>query len=230
VTGANPWPELFGPVPERELRQLAKVRRFGRGEIVFHQDDPGDSLHVVTSGRLAARVTTELGESATLAIYGVGSAFGLLSVVRPGLDRTATMVALEPAETLQVSAATFAKLRAQYPALDQGVEQLLVDQLATTNRLLVEALYLPVQQRVRRRLLDLVATYGTPGTTDVVIPLSQEHLADLAGTTRETVNRVLRAEEEAGRVSLGRRQVTVHLAQARARPGAAVSRSRPPAR
>ena len=227
------WSQLFSEIPERELRQVAKLRRFGRGEIVFHQDDPGDALHIVVSGRFAARVTTDLGEAATLAIYGPRQAFGLLSVLRPGLRRTATMMALEPAETLLMTSAVFDRLRQEHPHLRSSVEQILVDQLAATNERLVEALYLPVQQRVRRRLAELAHTYGTPGATDVVIPLSQEHLADLAGTTRETVNRVLRQEEEAGRVTLGRRQVTLHLGrptERAPRAGGAVSPARRPAR
>ena len=77
---------------------------------------------------------------------------------------------------------------------------------------LVEALYTPATRRVVERLRGLAALYADQeGQRAVLIPLGQEHLAGLAGSTRETVNRVLKSEQQRGGVELGRNRITVHL-------------------
>ena len=202
--------DLFAAVPEGELLAVGQPRVFDRDEVVFHQDDPGDTLHVVQAGRFAARITTDVGDTVTLAVFVPGQVFGLLAALRREQRRTATIVALENAETLSLSFDGFTRLRAAHPEVSVATESLLVDLLGAANDRLVEALYLPAQQRVRRRLLELARLYGD-GEPDVTVPLSQDYLADLAGTTRETVNRVLKQEVEQGSVTLARRQITVHL-------------------
>lgn len=201
--------DVFAGVPADELRQAGRRRTFGRGEVVFHEGDPGDSLHRVARGRFAARVTTPLGDVATFAVHGPGEVFGLLAVLHPEARRTATVAALEPAETFALPASAFARIRAAHPEVADAVEQLLVEMLLASSRRLVEALYTPVHLRVRARLRDLARIYGDGGGEAVTIPLSQEDLAGLAGTTRETVNRVLQDEQARGAVLLARRRITI---------------------
>jgi CRP/FNR family cyclic AMP-dependent transcriptional regulator len=201
--------DVFADVPELELRNSGRRRKFGRGEIVFHEGDPGDSLHRVTTGRFAARVTTPLGDVATFAVHAPGEVFGLLAVVHPDARRTATVIALQPSETFAIPRSAFVRLKATYPGMASAVEQLLVEMLTASSNRLVEALYTPVHLRVRARLRDLARIYGDGGSEPITIPLSQEDLAGLAGTTRETVNRVLQDEQERGTVTLARRRITV---------------------
>jgi len=130
-------------------------------------------------------------------------------VLHPEARRTATVAALEPAETFTMPASAFARLKAAHPGVAVAVEQVLVEMLATSSSRLVEALYTPVHLRVRARLRDLAHIYGGDGTAPVTIPLSQEDLAGLAGTTRETVNRVLHDEQERGALTLARRRITM---------------------
>ena len=201
--------DVFADVPELELRNSGRRRKFGRGEIVFHEGDPGDSLHRVTTGRFAARVTTPLGDVATFAVHAPGEVFGLLAVVHPDARRTATVIALQPSETFTIPRSAFVRLKATYPGMASAVEQLLVEMLTASSNRLVEALYTPVHLRVRARLRDLARIYGDGGSEPITIPLSQEDLAGLAGTTRETVNRVLQDEQERGTVTLARRRITI---------------------
>jgi len=201
--------DVFGAVPEQELRQAGRRRRFDRGEVVFHRDDPGDSLHRVESGRFAARIITPVGDSATVSLHGPGEVFGLLAVVGAVPRRTATVVALERAETLAIPRSAFLRMREAHPGVRDAIEQLLAAQLAETSNRLVEALYTPVAMRVRARLVELAGLYGDPAAGEVVVPLSQEHLAGLSGTTRESVNRILKQEQERGTVRLARSRIVV---------------------
>jgi CRP-like cAMP-binding protein len=201
--------DVFAQVPELELRLAGRRRKFSRGEVVFHEGDVGDCLHRVTMGRFAARVTTPLGDVATFAVHGPGEVFGLLAVLHPDARRSATVVALEKAETLAVPKSGFELLRRAHPAIGSAVEHLLCEMLVASSNRLVEALYTPVHLRVRARLRDLSHIYAGSEDGPVTIPLSQDDLAGLAGATRETVNRVLQDEQERGAVALARRRITI---------------------
>jgi CRP-like cAMP-binding protein len=90
------WRLLQG-VPEEEVRLLlskARRRNFRRGEVVFHRDDPADSLHLIVKGRFAIRVMTPLGEQATIAVRGPGDSFGEMALVGQAARRSATVEAL----------------------------------------------------------------------------------------------------------------------------------------
>jgi CRP/FNR family transcriptional regulator, cyclic AMP receptor protein len=202
--------ELFSDLPSGELQRvltLARRRTFGRGEVVFHEGDPADSLHLISKGRFAVRVTTRLGETAMLAIRRPGEAFGELALVSEA-PRSATVAALEAAETYSIYRREFDELRREHPVVNGVLVTVLAAEVRRMNELIVEAFYVGAEQRVLRRLRDLAAVYGD-GASSVTIPLTQEDLAGLAGTSRATVNRALREEESRGTVKLGRGKTTV---------------------
>jgi CRP-like cAMP-binding protein len=204
------WPLLAG-VPEEEVRRLVSIARrrtFSRGEVVFHRDDPGDVLHLVVKGRFAVRSTTPLGDTVTIAVRGPGDCFGEMALVSDEPRRIATVAALEAAETLGVGRTEFDRLCATHPAVTRVLLAFLVAEVRRLNERLVEALFLPVERRVLRRLAELCELY--PGEEDrLVIPLTQEELANLAGTTRPTVNLVLREEQRRGALELRRGEIVV---------------------
>lgn len=196
-------------VPEEEVRRLVSVARrrvFSRHEVVFHRDDPADSLHLVNRGRFAIRIMTPLGDTATIGIRGPGDSFGEMALVEEGGRRSATVAALEDAETLAVYQADFHRLRKQHPDVDRVLMAFLAGEVRRQNELLLEALYIPVERRVLRRLVELSGTYAR---ADGEIPLTQEQLAELAGTSRATVNKVLREEQVRGTVELRRGKTLV---------------------
>ena len=122
------------------------------------------------------------------------------------------MVALEASETLSLAASDVHRLRRAHPEITEAIVELLTEEVAETSERLVEALYTPASRRVTQRLRALAELYADQAEGGkVVIPLSQEHLAGLAGSTRETVNRVLKAEQQRGSVELGRNRITVDL-------------------
>lgn len=199
------WELLAGLSDADARRVLATTRRrsFARGEVLFHEGDPAAALHLIERGRVAVRVTTPLGDVATLDVLQPGGVLGELALLFPDGVRGATAVALEPVTTLAVDAATFAALRRDVASVDQVLVRVLASRLRQVNARLLEALYVPADVRVLRRVVELAGSYG--GT----VPLTQEDLAGLAGTTRATVNRVLRREERAGAVRLDRGRVTL---------------------
>jgi CRP/FNR family transcriptional regulator, cyclic AMP receptor protein len=205
------WKLFAGVQPEdvRRVLRIARRRTFKRSEVVVHEGDPADSLHLIVSGRFAVQRTTRVGEDALIAVHGPGDAFGELALVE-GAARAATVYALEPAETLCVHRIEFDALRAKQPSVDRMLVTLLANQVRRMDELLTEAYYDDAGKRLLRRLLELASVYDDGGDGEVVIPLTQEQLASLAGASRATVSAVLSAERKRGTIAL-RRGATVLL-------------------
>ena len=129
------WRLLEGVPPEdvRQLLQVARRRTFKRGEVVVHQNDPADSLHLVVKGRFAIRVTTPLGEQATVAVSGVGDMFGEIALLGDDRRRSATVEALEEAETLCVHESDFARVRREYPNVNEVMIGFLANEVRAMN-------------------------------------------------------------------------------------------------
>lgn len=204
------FPLLQG-LPDEVVRRVvaaARLRKYGKSETLFHEGDPGRSVHLITKGRVAVRVTTPLGETATIDVLATGDVVGELALLDDEQIRAANVVALEPVETLMLDHDVFAQLRRERPEVTDVLIRVLAGRMRRLDSQLLEALYVPADVRVLRRLVALADMYGADDP--VTVPLTQEDLAGLAGTTRATVNRVLRRESVSnGSVSLGRGKITV---------------------
>jgi CRP/FNR family cyclic AMP-dependent transcriptional regulator len=192
----------------QRLIATGRPRRFRAREIICHEGDPGDSFHIVMSGRLAVHVTTPLGHSATLSLLGPGDTFGELALLDPASLRTATVVALEEAHTLSLTRAQLDELRRHHPQIDRFLTETLAGYVRRLSAMVLEALYLPVDVRIARRLARLASMYaGADGTAE--IRLTQDDLAGMAGTTRATTNKVLQDLASRGVLSLSRGRIVV---------------------
>lgn len=196
----------------REVLAVAAWRRFDRGVVLFHEGEAGGSLHVLMRGRVAVRVMTPDGDTATLNVIGPGAAFGELSLLDPAAQRTATVQAIEPAQTLVLQRADFERLRRNYPSVDRLLAEYLAAQVRRLSERLTEALCFEARIRVLRRLLELDGVFDSGP-----VAVTQEEIATMAGTTRPTVNRVMQDLAEAGIVELGRGRFTVADSAALAR-------------
>jgi CRP-like cAMP-binding protein len=204
---------LLSSFPEEDRREIldaAAHRSFARGEVLVHEDDPADCLHLIAEGRVAVQVSTPSGERATLNILSPGDYFGELSLVgEPGhRRRSASVIALEPTQTLVISATTFEALCARHPAFDQLIAAALARRVEQLSRRLLDALYVGLDRRLYRCLIDLTRIYGHENRP-AAIPLRQEDLAFLVGGTRPTVNQILQRLSAQKIIELHRGRVIV---------------------
>lgn len=196
--------QIFAEVPPAtvsELMRLARRRTFKKGEVVFHREDPAESMHLIARGRFAVRIMTPLGETATIAVRGPSESFGEMALLSEDGRRAATVAALEAGETFSIYQREFHLLRRERPEVNEFLLRFLAKEIRAQNARLLEALYLPVDRRVRRRLVELAELYRS---TAGEIPLTQEVLAEMAGATRQTVNQVLQEEQERGTIEIRR--------------------------
>jgi CRP-like cAMP-binding protein len=205
------WPVLASLPAEDRHKLVATLRRraYRRDEVIFHQGDPADTLHLIAAGHVSVRVTLPGGEFVILTIFGPGDVFGDLALVGDPRPRGATVIALDPCETLSLGRDEFERLRVAYPGVNRFLVELLAARVDRLNGQLLEALYVPADRRVLRRLLDLCQLYGGDGQQHIVIPVTQEMLASLAGTTRPTANQVLGRLAADQMVEVSRGQIVV---------------------
>lgn len=198
--------EMLGPDAQRWRRKMRR-RRFGRDEIVFHEGDPGDTVHVIDKGRVLVEVTAERGDVAALAVRGPGEVIGELAIVGDG-RRTARVTTLEPTETLALDQRTLEDLRAADPRVDRYLIELLANKLNETMAQLMEVLFVPVDKRVLR-VVDRLADAFDTGAEVIVVRVRQEDIAAMAGTRRQTANRPLKTAEAEGAIQIRRGRIEV---------------------
>lgn len=197
---------LLGAVPEVDLRRLAaaaSVRRYRRGQLIFYQGDPGDSLLLVVEGSLKALSTSPQGEELLLAVVEPGETVGELAVADGG-ERSATIVALTDAALLRIPRETVLATAERSPALQRV---LLTSLAATVRRLTGDAadlVFLDIPRRVAKLLLSLPRADGT----DVVrTRLTQTELAERVGASRQSLNAALQSFQRRGWITVGPHEV-----------------------
>jgi CRP/FNR family transcriptional regulator, cyclic AMP receptor protein len=199
---------MLGEEDRRALLKVAVRRRYGKGEVVFHEGDPGDALHIVTAGVFIARSLSTRGEMIAVNVFSEGGVFGELALLTESDRRSATLVSWREGATMLITRADFEGLRARQPTVDRFLVNALAERNRALNEHLVELLFMPADKRVYRRLLWFAGVVA-PAGDDGWVSLSQGELAILAGTTRPTVNRALRRAEARGLVRLGRGRIRV---------------------
>jgi CRP/FNR family transcriptional regulator len=203
---------LLADLEEEELRRIAQVaipRSFPKGARVFHEGDTSDACYVIRSGEV--RVTREHsdGRAIALATLGPGELVGELAMIDGGV-RSASVEALTDVELLAVSAADMKSLLERNAGITAKLVVALTKRLRETNERISRQSFQTVPSRVAGVLSQLVSEENAEqGRDGVTIRMNQADLAQLAGTSRESVSRFLAVLERAGVVRVGRGRVTV---------------------
>ena len=204
---------LFAHVEPAGLGILAGAmtrRRFRRNEVIFHQGDPGDSLHVVATGAVKIVLPSPDGEEAIIATLRPGDFFGELALL-DGAPHSATATAVEPVETLSLARAPFQQLLDE----DRGLRTALLSGLAAELRRLtgqVEELhFLDLAGRLAMRLVRLSRDRDPDANGQVRLdwPFTQSDLAAMIGGTRQSVNKLLGMFTDDGLIRLERDRIVV---------------------
>ena len=203
---------LFSELSPGDLDRISRVavpRSFPAGVRVFHEGDRSDACYLVRSGDL--RVTREHpdGRAIALATLGPGDLFGELAML-DGEARSASVETLSDVELLALPAADMRRLLAEHPEISVKLIAALTRRLRETNERVARQSFQTVPSRVAGVLTQLIAEEASVGGRQgVTIRMTQADLAQLAGTSRESVSRFLATLERAGVARVGRGRVTV---------------------
>ena len=186
---------LFAHANDATLDSVAgslRRRRFRRNEVIFHQGDPGDSLHIVGAGAVKIVLPSAEGEEAIIATLREGDFFGELSLL-DGAPRSATATALEPTETLVLPRSIFKELMADDLSLRDALLAGLTRELRRLTSHVEELHFLDLAGRLAMRLNRLARDANPTAGNEARLnwPYTQSDLAAMIGGTRQSVNRLL---------------------------------------
>ncbi|HEV3312755.1 MAG TPA: Crp/Fnr family transcriptional regulator [Chloroflexota bacterium] len=186
---------LFAQLDETELGELRRYmtrHTFRRGDVVFHQGDPSGRLFVVEEGWVKLTRQSDGGDELLIDVFGPGSLFGEVSIFS-NEPRTGTVAAIEPVTMTALSRDSFYKLVLTHPRIALGCLEILAGRLRASDELVQDMSFLDVPARLAKRLLELADQRGvdTAGGRMIDLRITQEELATMVGTTRESINKTL---------------------------------------
>jgi CRP/FNR family transcriptional regulator, cyclic AMP receptor protein len=186
---------LLDPLPEEEARRLlagAPRRRARDGALLFRKGDPTPGLHLVEKGAIKIFSLTPEGEERIIDIVGPGEICGEMGIVDQA-PSGAWGEALGVTEMRVIPAREFEQAMLASPSLTLAICRLLVARLRLSSRQLDESYFLGARERVLRHLVRLAERHGRAEEGGILlgVQLTHQEIANLAGTARETVSRVL---------------------------------------
>ncbi len=203
---------LFADLEPAEIERISEVavpRSFEAGNTVFREGDHSDACYVVRSGLFRVTRTYPDGRAITLATLMPGDFFGELAML-DGEVRSASVEAVDSGELLGLPAVDMLALLERNPEITVKVATALTRRLREANERISRQSFQTVPSRVAGVLSQLAAEeIGDGVEREVTIRMKQADLAQLAGTSRESVSRFLADLERAGVVESGRARVTI---------------------
>lgn len=204
---------LFEGLDDAHLEALARVtasRRLPRGITIFFEGDRGDSLYIVRTGCVKIYRVAEDGREKTLALLSDGEFFGEMALLDEE-PRSAVAETLEPTTLYILHRNDFRRLLAESALMAFQILRVLTRRLRQTNAQVTDLVFKDVRSRVARTLLDLARRHGTSSGagSKVALKLTHQELANLVGTARETVSRILAEFQDARYITFEGRYVVV---------------------
>ena len=192
------------------LRASLVERTVAKGEVIFHEGQPGDHMYVIVEGKVKLGQTSADGRESLLGVLGPGEMFGELSLFDPGM-RTSTATALTDSVVLALGHDQLTPWLTGRPEVAAALLQALARRIRRTNEAMADLVFADVPGRVAKALMELGEKFGTvtPEGLMVTHDMTQEELAQLVGASRETVNKALADFAQRGWIRLESRQVLI---------------------
>ena len=177
---------------QRDLFALGEKRGFEKDEMIFHVGSPSDDIYILLDGRVKIYELSRDGKELILWFCFPGELFGLAEVVKRKF-REVNAQACSHVEILVIKHADFERFLYGHPAVAMNVISLLSSRLRELSDVLLNLASDDVTSRVIKLITRLSARYGKPFENGIYldIPLTHQEMADMIGTSRQTVTTVL---------------------------------------
>jgi CRP/FNR family cyclic AMP-dependent transcriptional regulator len=199
---------LFSHLGDEELGQVRRALReksYPKGSVILFEDDPGDALYTVVTGQVKVVRIGEDGREVILSILGAGDFFGEMSLI-DDQPRSAHVIALHDATLLVLRREDFQRCLAELPSVALGLLKALSRRLRRADDKIGELVLLDVNGRVSRVLLELADE--SDGVT-VSRTVTHHTIAQMIGSSRETVSRTMRELADRGLIEVTRKAISI---------------------
>ncbi|MES1189072.1 MAG: Crp/Fnr family transcriptional regulator [Myxococcales bacterium] len=189
----------FGATELAALAPVAQVRRYAKGRTLVAQGALTETTFGIVSGRLRVSLSRANGSDATLAILGPGELVGELGLFQNG-SRSARVTAMEEVCVLSVPKSALLAALGRSPAASLALCRLLAARVRQLAQHFEEVTAMSVEQRLARKLVFLAGRWGEPtaGGIGIRLALSQQELAELVDTSRQSTNKCLMKWRKSG--------------------------------
>jgi len=199
---------LFRELTEDELGRVAaaaRERTYPRNSVILFEDDPGDALFVVVGGQVKVVLIGEDGREVILSVLGPGDFFGEMSLIDDE-PRSAHVIAMEDARLLVLRREDFQHALEEHPRIAIGLLRALSRRLRRADDKIGALVLLDVTGRVAKLLLELADEQD--GVT-ITRKLTHHTIAQMVGSSRETVSRTMRDLVERGLIAVNRQAIVI---------------------
>ena len=185
--------------------ELTREKAYPKGSVILFEDDPGDSLFIVRTGRVKVVLIGEDGREVILGVLGVGEHFGELSLI-DDQPRSAHVIAMEDSTLFVLRRDEFRRHVEANPKIAWSLLTALSRRLRRADDKIGGLVLLDVPGRIARLLLDLSEESGTD---KIEKQLTHQTIAQMIGASRETVSRAMREFQDDGWIGVERRQIRI---------------------
>ena len=194
----------------RELKRITRMVSYGKNEPVYIPGDPSDVVYLLKKGRVKVSKMSEDGREATLAILGPGEIFGELEALQ-AVSRESMVQALEPVMVCEIRREDFERFLDQTPDVGGKVLKMIGGRLRRIESKVSDLVFKSAPARLARTLLELGQSMGISenGRTRLQTRLTHQNLANLIGTSRETVSSLMSQFAHHGLIAQDNRYILI---------------------
>ncbi|MGH7644224.1 MAG: Crp/Fnr family transcriptional regulator [Gemmatimonadales bacterium] len=199
---------LFAMLGDTELQRVldvARERSYPRNSVILFEDDPGDALYVVAEGQVKVVLIGEDGREVILSVLGANEFFGEMALIDDE-PRSAHVIAMEDSTLVVLRREDFHGILTQNPSIALSLLRELTRRLRRVDEKVGSLVLLDVNGRVARLLLELADEAGGERITR---RLTHHTIAQMIGSSRETVSRTMRELVDQGLIEVSRRDVLI---------------------
>ena len=195
----------LGPADLQRVLELARERAYPKNSVILFEDDPGDALYVVATGQVKVVLIGEDGREVILSVLGEGEFFGEMALIDDE-PRSAHVIAMEDSTLVVLRREDFTNILMQVPAIALALLKELSRRLRRVDEKVGSLVLLDVNGRVAQLLLDLADEEGGERITR---RLTHHTIAQMIGSSRETVSRTMRDLVDKGLIHISRKDITI---------------------
>lgn len=205
---------LFEDLDESELQAVAPLfaeRKYKKGSILFFEGDAGNDMYIIKSGFVKIYQLAD-DKEITLALFREGDFFGEMALIQKDLLRSATAETMESSVLYIINRTAFQHFLEHSPKLCLKLLEFTMQRLRKANEQIHDLTFLDVRSRIIKNIHRLSEDYGKPipGGLLIDLKLTHQQLANLVGTVRESVTKVLQELQDSNIISIENKRIIIH--------------------